>query len=147
MEIGRAGIIVTGLVAIALAVGGFIVLGANDNNQESTTSQTSSNRETNPTNTVNTTANQATVTITYNGSQFSPSSITVKGSDRVEIKNSSTKDIQVQSDSHPVHTDNAELNIGLIEPGKTKIITLTRTGSWSYHNHLDPSQTSTIVVQ
>ena len=87
-------------------------------------------------------------TITFSDSGFSPSTITVKSGSTVTVKNSSAStSLDFDSDPHPVHTDNPELNIGSIAPGSSKSFTVTKTGSWGYHNHLNPSQRGTLVVQ
>lgn len=150
---GRAGIIVTGLVAIALVIGSVVVL-RNDkaeaptNQNQPATSQTS-NGTANSTDSSNTTTQQreAKATIVYDGTLFSPSQVTIKKGDSVEIKNNSQKTIEVYSTPHPVHTDNPELNVGQIKAGETKVVTLSKIGSWGYHNHLDTSQAGTIVVR
>jgi plastocyanin len=81
------------------------------------------------------------------GSGFSPAVITVKSGGSLTFKNSSNATIQVDSNPHPEHTDNPELNVGVISPGGSKSVTLTRTGTWTIHNHLDPSHQATVVVQ
>jgi plastocyanin len=86
-------------------------------------------------------------TVDYTTSGFSPSTITVKSGGAVTFKNSSGATIQVDSDPHPEHTDNTELNVGQIAPGGSKTVTLTRVGSWGIHNHLDSIHRATVVVQ
>ena len=143
----KTGIIVTGLVAAALVIGGFIIINnKSDNNQTSTTSTTNKQPET-ATNTSETQTPQSASAITYANSSFTPSSLTVKSGDSVSIKNNSDDAIQVQSNPHPVHTDNDELNVGVIQAGKTATFTLTKTGTFGYHNHLNSSETGTITVQ
>jgi plastocyanin len=89
----------------------------------------------------------ASVTITYSDSGFSPSKVTVKAGDTVAIKNTSSSDVQFDSDPHPVHTDDEELNVGVVAPGQTSTFTVTTKGTFGYHNHLNPSDTGTIVIQ
>lgn len=88
------------------------------------------------------------VTITYtteNG--FSPTSNTVKAGEKVTFVNNSQTAIQPASDPHPAHTTNSELNIGNLEPGASKTITLDSKGAWSIHNHLDHTKSATITVE
>jgi plastocyanin len=85
--------------------------------------------------------------ITYSNSGFSPSKITLNAGDTITIKNTSSKTLDFDSDPHPVHTDDRELNIGTVEPGETKTAKLTTKGTWGYHNHLNSTETGTIVVQ
>jgi plastocyanin len=90
---------------------------------------------------------KAAATITYSDSGFSPSKITVKAGDTVAIKNTSSSEMQFDSDPHPVHTDDEELNAGAVEPGQSVTFTVTTKGTFGYHNHLNPSDTGTIVIQ
>jgi plastocyanin len=89
----------------------------------------------------------AAATITYSDSGFSPSKTTVKSGDTVAIKNTSSSDMQFDSDPHPVHTDDEELNAGAVAPGQTVTFTVTTKGTFGFHNHLNPGDTGTIVVQ
>ena len=86
-------------------------------------------------------------TITYSDSGYSPSTITVKSGDTIAIKNTSSSEMQFDSDPHPVHTDDEELNAGPVAPGQTITFTVTTTGTYGYHNHLNPSDSGTIVIK
>jgi len=86
-------------------------------------------------------------TITYNGSFFKVSNDRIKSGSIVKVSNNSDKELDFDSDPHPVHTDNTELNEGDIAPGKSKIFTLVKVGTWGFHNHLDASQHGTITVE
>lgn len=85
--------------------------------------------------------------VTYSDSGFSPATVTVKVGGAVEFKNDSASNIQVNSAAHPVHTQFPELNVGQIAPGESKSVTFTTAGTKKYHNHLNASQTGTIVVE
>lgn len=85
--------------------------------------------------------------ITYTDSGFSPAQVSVKVGDTVTIKNDSATNIQVNSASHPAHTQFPELNIGIIAAGESKSVTFTTAGTKKYHNHLNPSHDGTIVVE
>lgn len=87
------------------------------------------------------------VTITYDGSNFSASATTMKAGGQVKVVNNSNKTLDFDSDPHPVHTDNAELNAGIINAGESKTFTITKTGTWGYHNHLNARQSGSITVQ
>lgn len=86
-------------------------------------------------------------TITYGNSGFSPSTITVKAGSTITIKNNSSGDLQFDSDPHPVHTDDPELNVGAVAPGQSMTFTVSEKGTHGYHNHLNSSDTGTIVVE
>ena len=89
----------------------------------------------------------AGATITYTASGFSPETVTVKSGDTIVIKNESTNNLQFDSDPHPIHTDNPELNVELVGPGKDMAFTVSEIGTFGYHNHLNPAQAGTIVVE
>ena len=54
--------------------------------------------------------------------------------------------MQFDSDPHPVHTDDTELNVGHVEPGGSMTFTVNKTGTHGYHNHLNPGDTGTIIA-
>lgn len=85
--------------------------------------------------------------ITYTDSGFSPAQVNVKVGDTVTFKNDSESTVQVNSAPHPVHTQFPELNIGSIAAGESRTVTFTTAGTKKYHNHLNPSQNGTIVVE
>ena len=134
--------VIIGITAVLLIVGGVIAL------TRKSTDTTPSPTAPTTTNGTDTTTDQTTAgtTITYNGSSFSPATLTVKSGSNVTIKNDSDEPLQVQSDPHPVHTDNPELNVGVVSPGQSKTFTVTAKGTWGYHNHLDSAEAGTIVV-
>lgn len=92
-----------------------------------------------------TTVSQDSVTLTSDG--FSPASITVRIGTKVTWINQSGVGATVDSDPHPVHTDYQPLNLGSFKDGGTISSTFDKPGTYGYHNHLNPSQSATIVVQ
>lgn len=87
------------------------------------------------------------VTITYDGTIFTLSSTTMKSGGVVKVANKSSKDLEFNSDPHPVHTDNSELNTGRIPAGKSASFNLTTKGKWGFHNHLNASQKGELIVE
>jgi plastocyanin len=85
-------------------------------------------------------------TITYDGNGFSASTDTIKAGDKVRVVNDSDQPLDFDSDPHPRHTDNTELNVGDIEPGSSQVFTIDKAGTWGYHNHLSASQNGSITV-
>lgn len=85
--------------------------------------------------------------VTYTSSGFSPAMTTVKSGASVTLENKTSEEIQVDSDPHPVHTDDTDLNVGAIGAGQSKTVTLTKKGAFGFHNHLDPSDTARITIQ
>jgi plastocyanin len=140
------------LVIAAIIVVGAFVLTRNSNNSynstsTSTTTQPTTNQSSDSSSRNNQNVPSSQNTITYDGNNFSPSTLTVKSGSTVTVKNMSSDDLQFDSGPHPTHTSNPELNIGLIAAGESKTFTVTKTGTFDYHNHLNPSQTGTIIVE
>ncbi len=86
-----------------------------------------------------------TVTVTAGG--FNPSTITIKAGTKVTWINKSGAVISINSNPHPIHTDYSPLNLGTVQDGASVSLTFDKPGTYGYHNHLNPSQTGTIVVQ
>lgn len=148
------------LVVIAIAVvviaGGAIFIQArgNDKKDDTSTATTTTNSGSSSSSTENETSSAKTtdstdvaMTITYDGSSFNVSPSSIKSGENVKITNNSNDQLDFDSDPHPTHTDNPELNAGDIEPGQSKTITLTTKGTWGFHNHFDPSQHGNLTVE
>lgn len=136
--------IVIALVVVAGAGFGVYRVAAKDDDTEHTqdTAVTESTTE------VSSDAPSADATvITYTNSGYSPAEITVKSGTTVTIKNESSRNMQFDSDPHPAHTTNEELNVETVKPGQTQTFVVKRTGTFGYHNHLNASQTGTIIVE
>lgn len=88
---------------------------------------------------------QNTVTLTANG--FSPTTLTIKAGQVVTWVNKSGMDATVNSDPHPVHTDYPFLNLGSFPDGGKLSLTFDKPGTHGYHNHLNPSERGTIIVE
>lgn len=135
------------LIAIAVAA---IIAGAavllmpkNQSSQQTSSSEISSDN-----NRDSSTPEEADVTITYDGSSFSLSGSSVKSGGTVKVMNtSSSKNLEFESDPHPAHTNNSELNAGAIQPGKSVVFTLEKKGKWGFHNHLNSSQHGELTVE
>lgn len=139
--------IIIALVAVMVIAGLAIVLMPKNNKNESAPAPSSSNNTTNDDTSGQSAQQEADVTVTYTGSGFSLSATTVKSGGTVKVVNESTKNLEFESDPHPAHTDNSELNAGTIAPGKSSIFTLTKKGSWGFHNHLNASHKGELTVQ
>jgi plastocyanin len=134
--------IIIGLVALlVVGGGGYLVLHKKTNNSSASSStQTTASSGSGS-------SQKAAATITYSNSGFSPSTTTVKAGDVVAINNTSSGDMQLDSNPHPIHTDDTDLNVGLVGAGQTKTFTVTQKGTFGFHNHLNPGDTATIIVQ
>lgn len=136
--------LIIGIVAIVfIGAGSYLVLHKSNNTPTASNTQNATPASNPPSNT----NQQVAATITYETNGFSPSHTTVKSGDRLAIKNSSSSDLQLESDPHPAHTDDSDLNVGLVGTGQTKTFIVTKTGTFGYHNHLNSSDTGTITIQ
>ena len=88
---------------------------------------------------------ETNVTVTQDG--FNPSTITVKAGTDIIWTNKSGGPVTVNSDNHPTHLLYPELNLGEFSDGSSVSVILTKPGTYTYHNHLQPSQKGTIIVQ
>lgn len=85
-------------------------------------------------------------TITYTNEGFSPSTTTVKKGATITVTNQSSADLMFSSADHPTHLLQPELNMGTLKPGESGTITVTKVGTWGYHDHLKASEQGTIIV-
>ncbi len=91
------------------------------------------------------TAQKNLVKISSDG--FTPKSITIKLGDTITWTNVDTENHTVNSDNHPTHLLYPFLNLGKILPGESKSVTPATAGTFTYHDHLNPSLTGSITVQ
>ncbi len=78
---------------------------------------------------------------------FAPKTLTIKTEQKVIWKNESGEAATVNSSAHPTHRDYPPLNLGNFSDGQTLELIFDTPGTYHYHNHLNPSQTGTIIVQ
>lgn len=87
-------------------------------------------------------------TVTFTSSGFSPSSVIVAEGGKVTFVNNSSASMWPASDPHPTHNGypgfDAEKAIG---NGGSWTFTFNKKGSWGYHNHLNPMNKGTVIVQ
>ncbi|MBI2590509.1 MAG: cupredoxin domain-containing protein [Candidatus Blackburnbacteria bacterium] len=136
-----------GLVVVLLVLGGgYIIYRSFGNNTSSLNTAVDRAQELVPTVSEQIeNVNTQTVEIGANG--YSPSSVTIKKGTKVTWKNEGSKMANVSSDPHPQHTSYAPLNLGNIQDQKSASLVFNETGTFNYHNHLQPSQKGSIIVQ
>lgn len=78
---------------------------------------------------------------------FEPGTITIKVGTKVTWVNKSGETATVNSDPHPTHTLWPFLNLGSFDDGASVSVIFDKAGTYTYHNHLNPSETGTVVVQ
>ena len=80
--------------------------------------------------------------ITYDGTGFEPQSLHVRKGERVRIINQSSSNLLIVGSS----SKSTDLEVGTIDPGVSKSITMTHAGTWSYYNQRASSQQGSITV-
>ena len=97
-----------------------------------------------------------TATVTYNGSSFSPSEVTIKKGGTVTF--TSTGDMWVASGPHPAHSgysgtnknqhcpDTSKTAFDQCAPGSSYSFTFQKAGTWPYHDHLNAGVFGKIIV-
>lgn len=94
--------------------------------------------------------------VSYTDSGFSPTTLIVPKSATVIFKNSASDDMRVASNPHPVHSGYPTIggcvsstfdSCNNISPGTSWSFKFDVVGTWGFHNHLNPSEGGTIVVQ
>lgn len=86
------------------------------------------------------------VVVTKNG--FSPQAIRAGVNSIVSWRNESGVPISINSDPHPGHTLNAELNLGYVEAtsGSTQTF-FSKPGEYPYHNEYNPEQIGVVIIE
>lgn len=139
---------IAAVVIVVLVIAGWYFTRSNQTTNPEVTqvSQTPSSTESaSPSASSESTMNENVVTITSSG--YSPESITVKAGESITWENTDTENHTVNSDNHPTHLLYPFLNLGLIKPGEKKSLTVSKTGTYTYHDHLNPSNKGTITVE
>ncbi len=136
-------LLLAGFAVVVVVLAGVALLNTKGNNTANPVTQ---NQETN---TVPTAAQEqivkADVAVTAQG--FEPKTVTIKTGTRVVWTNNSGTAVAVHSAVHPTHLLFPFLNLGEFGNGSTVEVVFDKPGTYIYHNHLDPSQTGTVIVQ
>lgn len=142
--------IIIGVIVLAIVIGGLVFIFSRPSTNSATQTTTSSSPSPSPSSEISPSPTPPTSTahiITYSDSGFSPSTITVQSGDSITIKNQSSQGLQFDSDPHPIHTDDTDLNVGTVAPGGDQTFTVSKKGTFGYHNHLAPSDRGTIIIK
>jgi len=79
---------------------------------------------------------------------FHPQTLTINSGDTVRWENKSSDDAWPASNVHPTHLLYPGFDAKKpVLPGDSYSFTFTKTGTWGYHNHLEPDVQATIVVK
>ncbi|OGH15046.1 MAG: hypothetical protein A2860_01415 [Candidatus Levybacteria bacterium RIFCSPHIGHO2_01_FULL_37_33] len=141
--------LITIIVVLLIVGGGVLLLGklGNKTNQPANvTNQTPSNAGTSV-NTGGEKPKETIANVTFGSSGFDPKTITIKTGTRVIWLNKSGGGATVNSAVHPTHQVYPPLNLGEFPDGSSVQLVFDKLGTYKYHNHLNPSQTGTVVVE
>ncbi len=127
----------------------------NQNKNVNTVTTINQNKNVNTAPTVNTNTNVSALaqsaSVSVSSSGFSPASVTIGVGGTVTWTNSGSSAVYVAPDFHPSHLryrgiwdDDGTGNIG---PGERYSFTFAQAGTYSYHDHLNPSRVGTVIVQ
>lgn len=88
---------------------------------------------------------EASVSVTQNG--FNPQTLNIAAGTKVVWTNNSGGLADVESAPHPTHTSWPFLNLGTFGNGQSISVLFNEPGTYTYHNHLIPTQRGTIIVE
>lgn len=100
----------------------------------------------------------ATASVTYDGTSFTPATVTVRRGGTVTWRSEGTDRMWVASDVHPTHTtysgtsrqehcpDSSGNAFDQCATGSSYSFTFDKVGTWSYHDHVNASAGGTVVV-
>lgn len=86
--------------------------------------------------------------VEFDGASFNPSVIRIAKGLTVHFKNKVEQPVWVASDPHPLHSAYSRFD-ALRGYARHEIFSFTfdQPGTWQYHNHLEPGQIGTIIVE
>lgn len=85
------------------------------------------------------------VIVTYNGSSFTPITITIEPGTEVVFLNESESTMWVASNPHPIHTDYSAFDeLGIFDQ---YTFLFEEVGTYKYHNHTKFSVGGSVIVQ
>ncbi len=129
------------IAVIVVLLGGFFLLGNKTKDNQVNQNQTTQKQNPTPAKTIE----GKEVAVTNIG--FEPQTVTIKAGQRVIWTNKSGASVTVNSDSHPTHLLWPFLNLGQFADGSSVSVVFEKAGKYTYHNHLNPSQTGTVIVE
>jgi len=106
-----------------------------------------------------TVSTKTTTIVIYGANGFSPSTVTIHQGDSVTFKNQSSIDMLVASNPHPTHQaysgttrvehcpDTSGVAFDQCSVGTAYTFTFQKIGTWGYHNHSNPTDKGTVIVQ
>jgi plastocyanin len=78
---------------------------------------------------------------------FGPKIINIKPGTRVLWANRSGLKASVNSDPYPTNSNWSFLNLGVFDNGQSLSVIFEKSGTYTYHNQLNPNQTGIVIVK
>lgn len=137
------------IVAVVVLGGGYYLLKGNSMyNQPSTTPAQVQPTTASVTEAVtSTTKAMAETAVTLTAKGFEPQKVTVKVGTKVVWMNKSGEMANVSSAVHPTHLVYPPLNLENFDDGTSVSLVFDKSGTYKYHDHLNPSRFGTVVVE
>ncbi len=135
------------IIAVLVLIGAVVVVLGKLGNKSAQPSNVTSQPETSTQGTGGTVPKETIVNINLTSSGFDPKTVTVKTGTRVIWLNKSAVAATVNSAVHPTHQVYPPLNLGEFPDGSSVQLVFDKAGTYKYHNHLNPAQTGTVVVE
>ena len=132
-------LVITALIVLVILVG---ITFISTQNKNKTTAQV--NTQTN-TKAQNNNESSMTVLLTANG--YEPAEIKIKAGAQIVWTNKSGSTATVNSDNHPAHLLWPFLNLGTFKNGETVSVVFDKAGTYTYHNHFNPTQKGKVIVE
>ncbi|MEK7450579.1 MAG: cupredoxin domain-containing protein [Patescibacteria group bacterium] len=124
------------IIIVVAVIAGVFVFGSKKSSNQAPVQQGSQSQQI---------QNEAIVTVSVLG--FAPQTLTIKAGTKVIWMNKSGAAVSLNSAVHPTHLVYPPLNLGEFGDGSSVQLGFDKPGTYSYHNHLNASQTGTIVVE
>ena len=144
-------VLVTIILILVISSGAFLFLKKNNQSSSPSTAPIQSQNNNQPTSAPTQTSAEeksmdiVEVMLTQQG--YSPKNMTIAKGTKVVFLNQSGENATVDSDPHPFHTIYPPLNLGNFSNGEKLELVFNETGTYNYHNHLNPSDKGTIIVK
>ena len=139
--------ILIGATVLVVAVGAFLLLSNQANNTGTVEVSATPIPTSSPITTATPSETMEEKNVTVNANGFAPQTLKIKAGTKVTWINKSGTTANVSSDNHPTHLLYPFLNLGSFADESSVSVAFDKSGTYTYHNHLNPSQKGTVIVE